>query len=181
MKNTKRWRIEQIRPGQSILTQLIDISSNPTQSQAEFSIKECWLEFGYYKFTFEVTFANGLLDSEYTYVQVVSSGLLILATENGLNEIQRGYQQSVVLDPVKYSIDYDKSVIFSELNFKFFCRILYSSDENISYPTINGSLIDLMTFQNFQGIIDLNTVNQSCFSSNGNFFLKIHCLVNDFQ
>lgn len=173
LTNQKRWQVEKMKniSGQLITTQLIDISSNPTKSQTELTIKEYELEFGYYKITYEVLFSNGLLDSAYTYVKVVPTGLLILASESGLNEIQRGYKQNVILDPVNYSIDYDKSVRFSELYFKYFCRVVYPQNKNVSYPLINGSFIDLMTLKNnTQVLIELKAINQSCFSSNGDFF-----------
>jgi len=171
--NNKRWQIEELKniSGQLVITNLIDISSNPTMSQTELTINEYELEIGYYKFTIEVKFLNGLFDSAFTYVQVVSTGLLILATENGRNEIQRGYQQNLVLDPVKYSIDYDKSILFSELEFKYLCRIIYPSNKNFSYPSINASFVDLITLKNnTQILMELEANNQSCFSSNGNYF-----------
>ena len=112
--------------------ELIDLSSNPTKSNSELVFKPNTLSYGIYKLYFKnkVTFnSNQQVYSQTTqYIEIIPTGIQVIAFENSLSEMSVGYQQDIELNPGLYSTDYDLLAQPSELNFTFYCRPVNSNN-----------------------------------------------------
>ncbi len=98
------------------------------------------------------------------FIEMISSGIQVFSLQNGVENIEIGNQQEIMLTPDKFSFDMDNYVWIPSLSFKFFCYIVDSDKANQEF---NRTLItDLKDLRN-KGATDWN----SCFNSTGNFFL----------
>jgi hypothetical protein len=100
------------------------------------------------------------------YVQVIPTGIVVSPLYGGINQVSIGTNQSLQLDPVQYSFDYDSFVPIKSLSFKFYCQVV---DKGIAfgYPAKNvNENIDLLEFK--RGVYNMST-NSTCFSSSGNY------------
>jgi hypothetical protein len=112
------------------------------------------------------------------YIEIVPSGLIVTAFEgqfqDGTFEISRGTNQTITLDPVKYSIDLDGLVNKKTLKFWYYCRLIQNETE-LEYPRNSmNKLVDLLTIQNnydndteIRGLLYNNS--NSCFKSPTDF------------
>ena len=112
--------------------ELIDISSNPTKSNSELVFKPKSLSYGIYKLYFKNTVlynSNQQVYADITqYIEIIPTGIQVIAFENGINELSFGYQQDIELNPGLYSTDYDLIAQPSKLNFTFYCRPVNSNN-----------------------------------------------------
>lgn len=92
-----------------------------------------------------------------SYLKIKPTGILVNALPNSATTLTVGFLQSFTLDPVTYSTDSDNLLQMSSLDFKFYCRLISSSDELSVYVIDEQSHID------FQTGISGNT----CFNSTG--------------
>jgi hypothetical protein len=155
------WTLNKINSG---VTQLKDLSANPTFASSEIVIESNTLEYGLYEFTIqvEIKVLSSVLKSKVsTFVEIIPTGLVVFGLENGIQSISIGFSQALVLNPIKYSFDFDNMASISNLSFKFYC----SPISNYNY--IGSSLSDT-------GDKDLATFKRNsslkmspCFTSNG--------------
>ena len=132
--------------------ELIDLSSNPTKSNSELVFKPNTLSYGIYKLNFKntVTFnSNQQVYADITqYIEIIPTGIQIMAFENGINELSFGNQQDIELNPGLYSTDYDLLAQPFKLNFTFYCRPVNS---NSIFQYFNKSASD--SFQVGSGLV----------------------------
>ena len=146
---------------------LIDLTSNPTLSTSGIVIQSNTLYYGIYEFKFKVdilvlsTRKNFSVEST-TYIQIIPSGLAVYALANGIQIITIGNEQSLILNPLAFSFDFDNLAFMDNLTYKFYCSPVYlntwSNTIDLAEYTKNSSLI-------------MNS-SQTCFSSpnNGYYF-----------
>lgn len=120
-------------------------------------------------------------DTAQSFFEVDPSGLVISSiygSTSGSYEMAIGTNQSLTLDPVRYSYDIDSLANISALSFQFFCKVIDNGVE-YSYPQIyyNDDL-DLFTLlSNYSSnpsipqFFDPNN-NHTCFISTG--YLSLH-------
>ena len=124
--------------------ELIDISSNPTKSNSELVFKPNTLLYGIYKLYFKNTVTFNSNQQVYTditqYIDIIPTGIQVIAFENGINELSFGYQQDIELNPGLYSTDYDLLAQLSNLNFTFYCRPVNINSNNLFQ--LNKSISD---------------------------------------
>ncbi len=169
LENSKQWSLMKLNELDGSIIKQIDLSSNPSSTNAELVIKQNTLEYGLYKISVKVSmigaYINNLFQSEsITYIKVIATGINVLALKQN-KRVAIGINQTLILDPVSSSFDYDNLVDVSTLSFQFFCSVV---DNGISkdYPKIN-----------FYKYIDLNSLktldwfpmdnNITCFGNRG--------------
>jgi hypothetical protein len=165
---TYSWTLNQI--SNSVNKSLIDLTQNPTSHLSELVMQANTLLYGLFEFNLEVKMVtskennNGLLPPSMssfikTYIQIIPSGIVVNAIENGISSILIGLQQNFTLNPSKYSFDLDNLITPSQiLQFKFYCTtILFNS-------TLNQSQEDLFSIKN-SGISSSLSRNRTCFDS----------------
>jgi len=155
------WTLNKINSG---VMQLKDLSANPTFASSEIVIESNTLEYGLYEFTIqvEIKVLSSVLKSKVsTFVQIIPTGLVVFGLENGKQSISIGFLQTLVLNPIKFSFDFDNTASISNLTFKFYCS-----------PNKNYNFID--SILNDTGDKDLATYKRnsslkmtSCFTSSG--------------
>jgi hypothetical protein len=155
------WTLNKINSG---VTQLIDLSVNPTFDSSEIVIQSNTLDYGLFEFTIQVeikVLTSVLTSKVSTYVEIIPTGLVVYGLENGIQSISIGFSQTLILNPIKYSFDSGNMASISNLTFKFYC----SSISNFNYIGLSYSTT---------GDIDLATNKRnsslkmtSCFLSNG--------------
>lgn len=116
-------------------------------------------------------------DTATTYIQVVPSGLVIVALDgsqgSGTYEIAIGTSQVLTLDPVGYSYDIDSLASMANLKFTYYCKVIDNAVE-YDYPQLYyANYLDLLTMQNnyasnlnIQQFFNSNNTH-SCFNSIG--------------
>ena len=156
---TNTWTLDRID-----VPQTVDLTDNPTSASTELVIQGNTLAYGTYRFTFVVTFLMPnntiLLNTAYSYVQIIPTGLAVFAFQNGVSSVLIGSQQQISLDPAAYSYDFDDLVTPSTLQFNFYC---YTIQLNSSFPISRTNANLLVYKQNSQLQM---TTSQTCFSSN---------------
>ena len=98
-----------------------------------------------------------------TYVQVIPTGLVVYALQNGIQSILIGSNQTLIFNPVLYSFDMDNFVSPQLLEFKFFCQKVNSS---AIMENIENSHIDLYQYKMNNSVMEMFS-NLTCFDSNG--------------
>ena len=124
--------------------ELIDISSNPTKSNSELVFKPNTLSYGIYKLYFKNTIifnSNQQVFTDITqYIEIIPSGIQVIAFENGIKEKSYGYEQNIEFNPGLFSIDYDLLAQPSNLNFTYYCRPGISNNLNQFNKSISETI-----------------------------------------
>jgi hypothetical protein len=99
-----------------------------------------------------------------TYVQVIPTGLVVNALQNGLQSMLIGSNQTLTFNPAMYSFDMDNFISPQLLEFKFFCQKVNASAMIIG--NIGSSQIDLYQYKMNNSLMGMFS-NLTCFYSNG--------------
>lgn len=179
-RNIKEWKIYRVDKINGQTGQLVNLIDNPTVNYAELVVQPNTLDLGLYKITYRISmlFDLAFTSQSETFIEIIPSGIMILSLVGqfgfGIFEITRGFNQRIVFNPVLYSIDLDKKVKMSSLNFEFYCKLIEDETE-LDYPRLgNSEMTDLLTIKRFHEtesrIRDLIYNNSlSCFNSVDNF------------
>ena len=158
------WTITSVATGFSV-----DLTANPTSTASQLVIPAYTLAYGVYGVQLRANLiANASYNTFYStatsYVQILPTGLVVNALQNGVSSQLVGFNQAFVLDPALYSIDLDYLLTnMSSLSFAFFCTIstnTVSSNQNLLACKTNPSSCTFLA-------------NQTCFSSSSRKFLNI--------
>ena len=149
----------------------VDLTANPTSTASQLVIPAYTLAYGVYGVQLRANLiANASYNTFYStatsYVQILPTGLVVNALENGVCSQLVGFNQAFVLDPALYSIDLDYLLTnMSSLSFAFFCTIIstntVSSSQNLLTCKANPSSCTFLA-------------NQTCFSSTSKAFHYIY-------
>ena len=171
---TYSWSLNQI--SNSVNKSYIDLTQNPTSHSSELVMQANTLAYGLYEFNLEVKITynnNGLLTTSMssflkTYIQIIPTGIMVKAIQNGISSILIGSQQNFTLNPSKYSSDLDNLITPSQiLQFKFYCTTILANS------TLNQSQEDLLSIKT-SGISSSLSRNRTCFDSISKFcFLNL--------
>ena len=145
----------------------VNLTNNPTSTSSQLVIQPYTLSYGVYVVQLRVDLIanasyNTLYSNTTTYVEIVPTGLVISALQNGVSSQLVGFSQEFFLDPVSYSLDLDNLLTnMSSLSFVFFCSIIstntVSSSQNLVDCKANPSSCSFLA-------------NQTCFSSTSKEF-----------
>ena len=161
---TYSWSLNQI--SNSVNKSYIELTQNPTSHSSELVMQANTLAYGLYEFNLEVkmTYNIGLLTPSMssflkTYIQIIPTGIMVKAIQNGISSILIGSQQNFTLNPSKYSSDLDNLITPSQiLQFKFYCTTILVNS------TMNQSQEDLLSIKT-SGISSKLFRNRTCFDS----------------
>ena len=137
----------------------VDLTTNPSSKTSQLVVQANTLAYDVYSVNLRVDLIanatyNALYSTAIMYVQIVPTGLVVNALQNGVTTQLVGFNQAFVLEPALYSLDLDQLVAnMSSLSFAFFCSAFGLSS--------NQNLFDCKT--NPTACIFL--ANQTCFSS----------------
>jgi hypothetical protein len=111
----EQWSIE------TCLNSICSIREQFESSLSELFIPSNTLKYGIYRMTLTVKMINSpqLISSSIIYVQIIPSPIQVQVIQFGPSIIIQGQQQTLILNPGKYSIDPD------EMNFNSTVNILY--------------------------------------------------------
>jgi hypothetical protein len=144
LNNTQRWLAYQLNPLNASILKEISLVNITSSFKAEISIPSCFLQFGLYKFIFQVQM-NGsgfsFKESVETFFEIVNTGIAIFPFSGGVDEKTIERKQSIDLDPGMYSLDFDELLTGHQLNYKYFCRKLINGIEQ-EFPA-NSSNVSL--------------------------------------
>jgi len=145
------------------------INNNPTIYSSTLVLQSNTLDYGVYEFKFivKITMTNdGSVFSNdiSTYVQVIPTGLVVNALQNGLQSMLIGSNQTLTFNPAMYSFDMDNFISPQLLEFKFFCQKVNTSAMIIG--NIGNSQIDLYQYKMNNSLMGMFS-NLTCFDSNG--------------
>ena len=195
LKNSRKWRVYRLNETTGTQISELTISGNPTVEYSDLVMQPYALAKGLYRFTYQVTLTDQMLSRVYisneaeTYVQIVSSGVVLNAINGGIAQIRLGLNQSLDLDPLSFSYDLDDSqkILFgnykstSAFGIKFYCQLVDDGIESYGYPQYSlNDYIDLFGMQlNRQSLInnpissnhycfDLNTLDRAIIFGNSN-------------
>jgi hypothetical protein len=175
LANAKKWLIYEINEQNGLDMNQIDLVNNPTINYAQLVIQPQTLNYGLYRFVFNVTMTyriNSTIFSNqvYTYVRIEPSGLILsgLSLSQGIYggtiEISRGQQQPIAFNPYFNSYDIDSLLVITTLQFKYSCQIIDSCVES-GFPQLPGTnatiFMDEMKMNSSLEIYD------KCFNSSG--------------
>jgi hypothetical protein len=154
------------------LNKSIDLTNNPTFQSSELVMQPLSLNYGMYFILVQVNISlslNAFSLNDWTYVEIMPTGLIVNSLQNSASYILIGSQQMLTLDPASFTIDLDYLVSSSSLSFKFFCDKINISSTNVDQNTT----FDLFSFKNKPQPDAFAT----CFNSNGKlklFHLSFH-------
>lgn len=147
----------------------VTISSdmNPTVLTKNLMIPGNFLDYGLYEIVFGanttlVTSTVSVPAETSTYLNVIPTGITVMAMANGATSATIGTSQMFILDPVSYSVDSDGVASMSSLTFKFYCHRVLNTSTLVNYVQLNSSNIDLAT--------SVNT--NDCFNSSSSYYFN---------
>jgi hypothetical protein len=150
----------------------IDLAQNPTSYLSELILQANTLMYGLYEINLEVKLVTSDKSSPLsslikTYIQIIPTGIVVNAIENGISSILIGSQQNLTLNPSRYSFDLDHLIAPSQiLQFKFYCTtLLFNTTFNQSLSQIQEDLLKIKT----SGISSSLSRNRTCFNSISKF------------
>jgi hypothetical protein len=179
LSNIKKWSIYQVDSKTGFNIRQIFQTENPSVYKSELVIQPNTLSYGLFKFVFSVKMLHSTIDlsnfkSEIeTFVQIVSSGIVVSVFSGGANKIQIGINQSLALDPVKNSYDMDSLIQMNSLSFRYYCKVL-NNQVSKDYPMRNmNEKLDLLTIQNGEYNVSSDL---TCYNNKGIvlFFCLMH-------
>lgn len=143
----KKWYLYQINSNDFTVIQTVDLSTNPTNLQNQLVIFPNKLDYGLFKTVFEVQSAdefstNIFVESIETYFRIIPTGLAVFSLANGVSNLEIGYEQSIDLEPDRFSFDFDKLATINLLKFTYYCKIVDSLKTNLDY--LNEDLLTKM-------------------------------------
>ena len=175
LSNTKKWSVYKASAKNGQILSELSLSNNPTVFNSEIVVEPNFLSYGLYKFVFSVAMAGpgkslDAFKSEIEhFVLIRPTGIVVSALYGGVNQVSIGTNQTLKLDPVQYSFDYDSAVAMRSLRFRFYCQVL-DKGVGVGYPSRSlNEKLDLLEFK--KGGYNMST-NTTCFSSPGNYFFK---------
>lgn len=131
---------------------LISLDGNPTLEYPELIILSNSMYYGSYKVFYWI---NLKIDTGYltniknefgsvlvTYFDISPGGIAVFGLENGLSYIKVGMEQSLDLNPLKYSYDMDFLVSMNSLDFNFYCLDIPSSMNSSNFTLDSFNLTD---------------------------------------
>ena len=156
------WLVNKIDASTTIPTTSIDLSSNPSSKSSQIFFQSNSLDYGLYEINLRVKitpYSYPVIEKDVsTFVQIIPSRIGVYPLINGIQTLRIGLEQTLILDPRKYSQFYDKISAnnnpIQDLNFTFVCNLINPSGSTSS--TLN----DLLTLKT-------NGAPSSCFKSNG--------------
>lgn len=160
-----QWTVYNLDPTTySILSQISFSTYNPTQTEQDFILPGNTLSFGLFKAVVTVnvsvdSMSTQLSAQDTTYFKVVPTGISVIALANSVTSLTVGSLQGLTLSPASYSIDKDSFVSISSLSFKFYCRLVNSTQTGVNYLLSDPTATDLNTG------LGLNT----CFNSTSSY------------
>nr|AKN21726.1 PKD1L-3 [Schmidtea mediterranea] len=173
--NYKLWTAVLIDPNYLTTMKEIDLSSIPTANNSQLIIPPRFLSYGLYKFTLTVTMDKSITvftfqSSNFTFLQIVKSPLVVGLSSGGLTIISRSIQEDICFTPLIYSQDPDLNVQdFLNWNWVWTCQekneIMNTS--NIVYPKPRNyqySFPKTGCFGDGPGIVNFTT--SPCFAGN---------------
>lgn len=109
LNNQKNWSVVRlVDDGTGIVDGSVDVGVLPSWMNAQLTIPPLFLAVGLYRFTYRVSMVDiGVYSEAATYVRVVPSPLVAFIVANGMSTIERGWNTTVTLSPVNYSVDPD--------------------------------------------------------------------------
>lgn len=156
----KIWKLYQIDSNGTILKTFGLENITNTWNKSDLVIQPNTLDYGLYKFIFEVTQYDNITakignsSQIETYIKIVQTDLGIFGLPGGMSQVSIGSAQSIHLNPANYSLDYDFNSNLNKLKFNFSCRAIDSysiivdntTNETVPYfvyyPWKNTSSID---------------------------------------
>ena len=145
-------------------TQNIDLTANPTAQLPELVIQSNTLDYGLYQFKFQVDLTLSMSqvamsNSIKTFIQIVPSGLNVIAIQNGIQSQLIGYNQAFSLSPTNFTVDLDNLILPSSLSFQFYCQTIQLNG--------NSETSNQLNLQTYKSNPSLSMKwNETCFASN---------------
>ena len=153
----KSWEVNQVDPDTGNVTRSVNISDNASIKQSELVMPPLALDYGVYQFIYQVILTandSGVFKSTEpyqlsTFVEIITTGIAVYALPANMRKIARGLEETIVLDPKKYSFDRDLYVDASKLTYVHYCRVIendisFVESQNLTYlsenPSLNASL-----------------------------------------
>ena len=127
LKNLKQWKVHFINPNDGSFIKYKDLSTISSSASAEVLIPSNFLDYGTYRFIYQVTMIgdiNSLPEAIDSFIEIIPTGIAVFPFSGGIKELTIGRGQSIELDPGRYSYDFDDLLIGTQLDYKFFCRIV---------------------------------------------------------
>lgn len=79
-----------------------------TVNQAQLTVPGLTLEYGLYKFTYNVTISEeNMYSVVFTYIRIIPSAIVAFLVPNGMSRISRAYGKDIKISPESYSYDPD--------------------------------------------------------------------------
>ena len=173
LKNTKQWFIYEINSFSGLTSRIVDIKNIISSFSAEIYIPSNFLDYGTYRFIYQVSMdgdANAFMDSAYSFIKIVPSGIAIFPFSGGIKEISIGVGQSLAIDPGRYSFDFDGILIGSELTYKYFCRMIIDGEPKEFPSDYYQHYVDLEQIK--ERYISNQTIKSSiCFNNPGKKYI----------
>lgn len=124
-------------------TSQININENLIKTTlSELYIPSKILPYGIYEFMLTVSMTNlsQLKSFASTYIEIISSDILINFNEYQSTMIKFGYQQNLIFNPGKYSINPDDEIFdASRWIYTYYCRIF----DQYNFPMLSGLLLTI--------------------------------------
>ncbi len=129
------------------------------------------LDYGVYYLTYSarIIYSNDmgvttlfLQDTTQTFIDIVPSGVNVFAFENGISQRTYGTSQRIVIDPGSFSIDMDKLVNPSTLNYTFYCQQMGIGQTTSSFFS-TGTIRRLGSLPNMFQVYN-STIGSNCFT-----------------
>ncbi len=170
LKNTKEWLVYEINLFTGLTIRTVNISDIISSFSAEIYIPSNFLEYGTYQFIYQVSMdgdSNIFMDSIDSFIRIVPSGMAIFLFSGGIKEISIGVGQSIELNPGRYSYDFDSKLAGTQLNYKYYCRLIIDGEPKEFPSDYYQHYVDLEQIQHKN--ISIKTIQSNiCFNSSGN-------------
>lgn len=173
LNNIKKWKLFSINETNGAVISEIGLLMNPSSTNTELVIKENELNYGLYKAIYKVNMYGSVSIFEQEvecFFKVVPSGFVIYGIEDGIQEITRGTNQTIELNPEKYSFDIDSlRQPTKSLYFQYYCRKVINGSVVDDFPSLafGSNYVSLDMYQR-----NLSIVSIPCFRSRNDFVIN---------
>jgi hypothetical protein len=155
LENSKQWFVYEIIQNNGSILRKISLTNIVSEFNAELFIPNNFLAYGTYKFVYQVRMigeASQFFEETETFIRIIPTRINVFPLSGGIKKITIAVEQSINLDPGRFSYDFDGILNGKNVIYNYYSRTV-----------ING-VPDLFPFDSFNRIVSLQQIKNGSVS-----------------
>ncbi len=167
--NTKKWFVYELYQNNGSIAKKVSLATIISEVNAELFIPNNFLSYGTYRIVYRVNMvgeASSFIEETETFLRIVPTGFAVFPFSGGIKKITIAVEQSLVLDPGRYSYDFDEILSGTSISFNFYCRTVENGVPGL-FPIDSLNMMVSLRQIKYDNVSLQYTESRSCFTKTG--------------